>query len=209
MLHNDVLRRLRYALAINDTAAISIFKLADYDMDMAYLHAIMKKEEEEGYLPCRDKIITLFLDGLIIKNRGKQEGQKPGELAANARLSNNDLLRKIRIAMRYKDEDIIAILNLAQFRMSKSELSALFRKPDHRNYKPAGDQVVRNLLQGMVKKYRSGGKGASTSSAVVSHSSATKSQRTAQGKSERTGRKKENTAPKKTDSPSNSVWGKV
>ena len=43
MLHNDVLRRLRYALAINDTAAISIFKLADYDMDMAYLHAIMKK----------------------------------------------------------------------------------------------------------------------------------------------------------------------
>jgi uncharacterized protein YehS (DUF1456 family) len=149
MLHNDVLRRLRYALAINDTAAISIFKLADYDMDMAYLHAIMKKEEEEGYLPCRDKIITLFLDGLIIKNRGKQEGQKPGELAANARLSNNDLLRKIRIAMRYKDEDIIAILNLAQFRMSKSELSALFRKPDHRNYKPAGDQVVRNLLQGM------------------------------------------------------------
>ena len=209
MLHNDVLRRLRYALTINDTAAISIFKLADYDMDMAYLHAIMKKEEEEGYLPCRDKIITLFLDGLIIKNRGKQEGQKPGELAANARLSNNDLLRKIRIAMRYKDEDIIAILNLAQFRMSKSELSALFRKPDHRNYKPAGDQVVRNLLQGMVKKYRSGGKGASTSSVVASHSPATKSQRTAQGKSEGTARKKENTAPKKTDSPSNSVWGKV
>lgn len=43
MIHNDVLRRLRFALAINDTAAIGIFKLVDYDMDVDYLHSIMKK----------------------------------------------------------------------------------------------------------------------------------------------------------------------
>jgi uncharacterized protein YehS (DUF1456 family) len=42
MIHNDVLRRLRYALAINDTAAISIFKLVNYDMEIDYLHAVMK-----------------------------------------------------------------------------------------------------------------------------------------------------------------------
>ncbi|MDY6977297.1 MAG: DUF1456 family protein [Pseudomonadota bacterium] len=154
MIHNDVLRRLRYALAINDTAAISIFKLVNYDMEIDYLHAVMKREDEAGYLPCRDKIIALFLDGLIIKNRGRQEGQAPKELGPKERLSNNEVLRKIRIAMSYKDEDMIEVLQLAGFRISKSELSALFRKPDHRNYKPAGDQVVRNLLQGMVKKYR-------------------------------------------------------
>ena len=153
MIHNDVLRRLRFALAINDTAAIGIFKMVDYDMDIEYLHAIMKKEDEEGYLPCRDKIIALFLDGLIIKNRGKQEGQMPRVLEAGERLSNNEILRKLRIAMSYKDEDMIDVLKLANFRMSKGELSAFFRKPDHRNFKPAGDQVVRNLLQGMVKKY--------------------------------------------------------
>ena len=154
MIHNDVLRRLRYALAINDTAAISIFKLVNYDMDVDYLHAVMKREGEEGYLPCRDKIIALFLDGLIIKNRGRQDGQMPHELGPKERLSNNEVLRKIRIAMSYKDDDMIAVLKLADFRISKGELSAFFRKPDHRNYKPAGDQVVRNLLQGMVKKYR-------------------------------------------------------
>ena len=154
MIHNDVLRRLRYALAINDTAAISIFKLVNYDMEIDYLHAVMKREGEEGYLPCRDKIIALFLDGLIIKNRGRQEGQMPQELGPKERLSNNEVLRKIRIAMSYKDDDMIAVLKLADFRMSKGELSAFFRKPDHRNFKPAGDQVVRNLLQGMVKKYR-------------------------------------------------------
>ena len=109
MFHNDVLRRIRYALAINDTAAISIFKLVDYDMDIGYLHSIMKKEDEEGYLPCRDKILALFLDGLIIKNRGKQEGQSPKTLGPKERLSNNEILRKIRIAMSYKDEDMINI----------------------------------------------------------------------------------------------------
>ncbi len=154
MIHNDVLRRLRYALAINDTAAISIFKLANYDMEIDYLHAVMKREGEEGYSPCRDKIIGLFLDGLIIKNRGRQEGQGPKVLGPKERLSNNEVMRKIRIAMSYKDEDMIHALQLADFRISKSELSAFFRKPDHRNFKPAGDQVVRNLLQGMVKKHR-------------------------------------------------------
>lgn len=154
MIHNDILRRIRYALKINDTATISIFKLVNYDMEIPYLQSMMKKEGEEGYLPCRDKIISLFLDGLIIKNRGKQEGVEPKILKGNERLSNNDVLRKIRIAMSYKDDDMIDLLRMANFKISKGELSALFRKPDHRNYKAAGDQVVRNLLQGMVKKYR-------------------------------------------------------
>lgn len=154
MTHNDVIRRLRFALSINDTAAIGIFKLADYEMDADYLRAIMKKEEDEGFLPCRDKLLSLFLDGLIIKKRGAREGQKPQVLKGRERLSNNDILRKIRIAMSYKDDDMISLLKLADFRIGKSELSAFFRKPDHRNYKVAGDQVLRNLLQGMTFKYR-------------------------------------------------------
>lgn len=158
MIHNDVIRRLRYALSINDTAAIGIFKLADYEMDPDYLRAIMKKDDEEGFLPCRDKLLSLFLDGLIIKQRGAREGEKPKVLKGDERLSNNEILRKIRIAMSYKDDDIIQVLKLAEFRIGKSELSAFFRKPDHRNYKPAGDQVLRNLLQGMVRKYRTDSK---------------------------------------------------
>ena len=201
MFHNDVLRRIRYALAINDTAAISIFKLVDYDMDIGYLHSIMKKEDEAGYLPCRDKILALFLDGLIIKNRGKQEGQAPKILGPKERLSNNEILRKIRIAMSYKDEDMINVLLLADFRIGKSELSALFRKPDHRNYKAAGDQVVRNLLQGMVIKYRQNIKPRSSSqNAFASKSKAVK-------KPQKTATKTSNKY-KVVNKPSDSVWGK-
>ena len=154
MIHNDVLRRLRFALTLNDGSTIDIFRLVDYKMEEEYLHRIMKKEEEPGFIRCRDKIISLFLDGLIIKKRGKQEGVEPKILSGDERLSNNEVLRKIRIAMSYRDDDMIEILKYANFRISKGELSALFRKTDHRSYKDCGDQLLRNFLQGMVKKYR-------------------------------------------------------
>ena len=51
MINNDVLRRLRYALQINDTGA-TLFALAGHD-GKRYLHAIMKREEEPGYLLSR------------------------------------------------------------------------------------------------------------------------------------------------------------
>jgi uncharacterized protein YehS (DUF1456 family) len=154
MIHNDVLRRLRFALKLNDGSAIDLFKLASYDMETEYLQRIMKKEEEPGFILCRDKIISLFLDGLIIKRRGKQEGVEPQVLKGDERITNNEILRKIRIAMSYRDDDMIEVLKYANFRFSKGELSALFRKPDHRSYKACGDQLLRNFLQGMVKKYR-------------------------------------------------------
>ncbi|WP_343862373.1 DUF1456 family protein [Aliiglaciecola litoralis] len=167
MNQNDVLRRLRYAMQLDDSATISLFALANYEMEKDYLAMLMKKEDEPGFMPCRDKILSLFLDGLIIKKRGKQEGVEPAVLKGSERLSNNDILRKIRIAMSYRDDDMIAVLKLANFRLSKGELSALFRKPDHRNYVEAGDQVVRNLLKGMVIKYR-------PDSAATSNSTQTK-----------------------------------
>ena len=65
-------------------------------------------------------------------------------------LSNNDILKKLRIALELKDDDIIHILKLADFPISKSELSALFRREDHPNYVACGDQLLRNFLQGLI-----------------------------------------------------------
>ncbi len=155
MNHNDILRRLRYALSLDDQATLNLFKLADHEMDPEYLSAMMKHEQEKGFLPCRDKTLSLFLDGLIYSKRGKQGEPEP----LTKQLSNNEILRKIRIAMKYRDEDIIALLQQAEFRISKGELSALFRKPDHRNYKECGDQLLRNLIKGMTLRYRAAKKG--------------------------------------------------
>lgn len=153
MLHNDILRRLRFALALNNGATIKLFALAECEMDPDYLQALMRKETETGFLPCRDKTLNQFLDGLIISKRGKQDSPSAPE-QKHLKLSNNDILRKIKIAMSYRDTDMIEILKYANFRISKGELSALFRRPDHRSYKACGDQLLRNFLTGMVKKYR-------------------------------------------------------
>ncbi len=65
-------------------------------------------------------------------------------------LTNNDILKKLRVALQLKDEDVIKILNLVDFKISKSELNALYRKPDHPNYRECGDQVLRNFLNGLI-----------------------------------------------------------
>lgn len=163
MLLNDVFRRLRYALSLDNKATISIFRLVDYTLDEDYLLAMMRKEDESGFLPCRDKILCLFLDGLIIKNRGKQEGVEYQAPAAGIRLSNNEILRKIKIAMSYQQDDMLKMLNKADFNLGKSELTALFRKPEHKHYRECGDQILRNFLTGMVLTYRNENKSASES----------------------------------------------
>lgn len=65
-------------------------------------------------------------------------------------LTNNDILKKIRVALELKDEDVVKILKLADFEISKSELNALYRKPDQANYKECGDQLLRNFLNGLI-----------------------------------------------------------
>ena len=69
-------------------------------------------------------------------------------------LTNNDILKKLRVALAYKDNDIIDVLKLVDFEVSKSELSALFRKEDHEKYMECGDQFLRNFLNGLVIKLR-------------------------------------------------------
>ncbi|MDO9182735.1 MAG: DUF1456 family protein [Bacteriovorax sp.] len=69
-------------------------------------------------------------------------------------LSNNDILKKLRVALSFKDTDILECLELAEFKMTKTELSALFRNIDHPNYQECGDQVLRNFLNGLIIKKR-------------------------------------------------------
>ena len=65
-------------------------------------------------------------------------------------MTNNDILKKLRVALHFRDEDIIHVLSLVKFQITKSELSAIFRKEDHPNYKECGDQLLRNFLNGLI-----------------------------------------------------------
>jgi len=65
-------------------------------------------------------------------------------------LTNNDILKKLRVALHLRDEHIIEILALVDFKIGKSELGAFFRKEDHPKYMPLQDQILRNFLNGLV-----------------------------------------------------------
>lgn len=65
-------------------------------------------------------------------------------------LTNNDIIKKLRVALQLRDDDIVEILKLVDFRISKSELCAFFRKETHPKYMPLQDQILRNFLDGLV-----------------------------------------------------------
>ena len=154
MTNNDILRRLRYALEIKDSKMIEIFKLSDHSIAKSDLIDLLKKEEEEGYVECSDVVMELFLDGLIIHKRGKRE-MMPGQVETqDSPLTNNVILKKLRIALKFREDDMLSTLKLAGMSLSKSELSALFRKEGQRHYKECGDQILRIFLKGLTTRLR-------------------------------------------------------
>lgn len=65
-------------------------------------------------------------------------------------MTNNDIIKKLRVALQLKDDDIVRILSLVDFKVTTTELGAIFRKEDHPNYKECGDQLLRNFLNGLI-----------------------------------------------------------
>ena len=154
MNNNDVLRRLRYALDISNPSMIEIFQLSGCSIEQPTLIKLLKKEEEDEFIACSNPLMSLFLDGLIVHKRGRRDtdtGQAP---KPDASLNNNAILKKLRIALDLKEDDMLALMLLAGVTISKSELSALFRNKGHKHFKECGDQFLRNFLQGLTIRNR-------------------------------------------------------
>jgi len=151
VINNDILRRIRYAFDFSDSKMIALFGLADHQVTRGQISDWLKKDDDSAYQKCSDTQLAIFLTGLINDKRGKKEGPQP---APEQRLTNNIVFRKLKIALNLKAEDIMEILDLADFRISKHELSAFFRRPDHKHYRECKDQILRNFLKGIQLKYR-------------------------------------------------------
>ncbi len=151
MTNNDILRRIRYTFDFDDSKMIAIFALADCQLSREQISNWLKKDDDPAYEACNDRYMALFLNGLINDKRGKKEGAQP---EPEQRLNNNIVFRKLKIALDLKDDNILEIMQTVDFRLSKHELSAFFRKPEHKNYRECKDQVLRNFLSGIQLKYR-------------------------------------------------------
>jgi uncharacterized protein YehS (DUF1456 family) len=153
MTNNDVLRRVRYTFDFSDSEMVAIFDLAEVKTTAEQVVAWLKKEEQEGHETLTDPNLASFLNGLINLKRGKRDGEQP---VPEDRLTNNMIFQKLRIALNLKAEDILEIMELANFRLSKHELSAFFRKPENKHYRECKDQILRNFLLGVQLQQRPG-----------------------------------------------------
>lgn len=151
MTNNDVLRRIRYIFDLSDSAMIAIFGLGGCEVTREQVSDWLKKEDDPAWRTCSDTLLASFLNGLIIDKRGKREGPPP---APEKRINNNIILVKLKIALNLQADDVYEIMEKADFSLSKHEISAFFRKPEHKNYRECKDQVLRNFLKGLELKYR-------------------------------------------------------
>lgn len=151
MNNNDILRSLRYTFDLNDDKMIRLFGNGALEVTRAQVSDWLKPEGDPSLKPLYDKELAAFLNGLIIHKRGAQEGEPP---KPEKSLNNNIVLRKLKIALSLRDDDMLEILQLRGMRVSKSELSAFFRNPNQSQYRVCHDQLLRNFLFGMQLKYR-------------------------------------------------------
>jgi uncharacterized protein YehS (DUF1456 family) len=149
--NNDVLRRIRYTFDYNDSKMIGIFAAADAEVTREQISSWLKREEDPDYKNCSDVQVATFLNGLINENRGKRDGEQP---KPEKKINNNIIFRKLKIALDLRDEDILEILLLADLQISRHELSAFFRRADHKHFRPCKDQILRNFLHGAQIMYR-------------------------------------------------------
>jgi uncharacterized protein YehS (DUF1456 family) len=150
MTNNDIMRRIRYIFDFSDSKMIEIFAIAGHQVTRSQISGWLKKEEDPTFCDLDDHQLAIFLNGLINEKRGKKEGEQP---IPEKRLNNNIIFRKLKIALNLKDDDILEILELADIRISRHELSAFFRNPNQRQYRPCNDQILRNFLLGLQTKY--------------------------------------------------------
>lgn len=130
---------------------LSIFKLGEYEGSIFELTTWLVCEGEPEFILCEDEKLAHFLNGLIIKNRGLKGDTAPEPEHV---LSNNIVLWKLKIALNLQADDLLEVLKLNKFTLSKYELSALFRRPGHKNYRACPDELLHNVLVGMEKYYK-------------------------------------------------------
>lgn len=152
MDNNEILARLQKIFGYDTAKLIAIFALAEHNVTEEQITAWLSSEFEEGssYTYLEDTEFSIFLNGLISERRGKKDGTQP---KPEDYLTNNIILKKLRIALDLKTEDILEILELAEMPTSKYELSAFFRRESHKNYRNCKNNVLRAFLEGVQQKF--------------------------------------------------------
>lgn len=152
MINNDIYRRLRYLFGYQYDHVQALFQSTGFEISEEQYKGWARKEEEDRFIHMTDRELAIFLNGIIIKMRGTRPGPPP---VPEEEMSNNVILRKLKIAFNLRSEEMIEVFGLVDRKLSPHELSAFFRKPSHSSFRYVKGQYLRNFLMGLQMKYKS------------------------------------------------------
>ncbi len=151
---NEILYRIQKALSLSIDDMIKAYDLEEYKMEASHLEALLKRRLEDGFMLCSYEELGVFLDGLVTLKRGPSPKKKSEKDAVE--LTNNRILKKLRIALELKESETEIIFGLADVELSKQQLASLFRKEGHKNFKACSDELLMAFLEGLDEFYYTG-----------------------------------------------------
>lgn len=148
---NEILFRIKKALNLSTEEMIEAYKLEGYTMETSHLESLLKRRLDDGFIIASYEELGVFLDGFVALKRGPSP-KKPNDDEA-VELTNNLILKKLRIALELKEAETEIIFNLADVELSKQQLASLFRKEGHKNFKECSDELLMAFLDGLYEFY--------------------------------------------------------
>ena len=145
MRTNKILQKITNALYFNVNDIAHIYELEEFPKDKDEIRALLQDEHSKKFKEASYEDLGVFLDGLVSKKRGKLDNPHQEEQA----LSNNLILKKLRVALNLKTHEMVMILALVDIDIKISQINALFRKEGHKNYRPCSDKLLFDFLDGL------------------------------------------------------------
>ena len=148
---NEILFRIKKALNLSTEEMIEAYKLEGYTMEASHLESLLKRHLDDGFIIASYEELGVFLDGFVTLKRGPSPKKSNDNEAVE--LTNNLILKKLRIALEFKEAETEIIFNLADVELSKQQLASLFRKEGHKNFKECSDELLMAFLDGLYEFY--------------------------------------------------------
>jgi len=148
---NEILYRIQKALNLTMEDILEIYKLESYNMSKEHLESLLKRRLDKGFMLCSYEELGVFLDALVTFKRGPSP--KKSDTDEVVELTNNLILKKLRIALELKETETEIIFGLADIELTKQQLASLFRKENHKNFKPCSDELLMAFIEGLDEFY--------------------------------------------------------
>jgi uncharacterized protein YehS (DUF1456 family) len=149
MRTNDIFRKITQSLGMNTEHIQQIFELSTIDLNDKEINNLLKTDYQPGFEALPEYVLLMFLNNLIEQKRGKKTNDEEEVIEKHAKVSNNDVLKKLRIAFNLQEQQVREALKLVTIELTKSDLAALFRKPGHVHFKACEDDLVLDFIEGL------------------------------------------------------------